>query len=42
MVVPGFVTLPFAEEAFDDNDGVSEQIAASIGALVERLEDAIT
>ena len=42
MVVPGFVSLPFAEEAFDDNDGVSEQIAASIGTLVERLKDAIT
>lgn len=41
MVVPGFVTVPKAMQAFDDNGAVSEDVAASISALAERLKDAI-
>ena len=42
MVVPGFVSVPSAMNAFDDEGVVSEDVSASITALVERLRDAIS
>lgn len=38
MVVPGFVTLPHATQAFDDNGGLcDEKHIDSVNSIVQRL-----
>jgi len=41
MVVPGFVSVPSAMNAFDDDGAVSDDVSASITALVQRLKNEI-
>jgi len=41
MVVPGFVSVPAAMNAFDEDGTVTEDVAASITALIERLKEAV-